>query len=671
VREIPQPATTAAAALSTVAAKPRPIHPPDLAALKGELDWVVMKALEKDRRRRYESPGALAADIRRYLSDEPVEACPPTFPYRFRKFARRYKSALALGIGAILLLLVGVGVGADQWRQVRESSRYVDDSLTAAREALADDDVKRALIRVAEAETRINESKLTNEQLLSESAALKAEASRYGAFATLLEKSRRSRSAEGKNIIPANEALKIFQVLESPDWLAPLREQELPQAYVDRVRDAVYELLLLKADHLTRWPENHSPENTRLALRCLENAVAFHAPSRGYYWLKANCAKLNKDSDGEKSLRATALETAPHHAAELFYIIRDREWGPASVYQGHPKYTLEESLKDYREMLRMDPSYYNGIFFLAMRLDVAGRHAEALALWYGCAAANPNDWVVLVNRGATHSHLGQYDEAIADLRAALKRKPDIAPAYFNLGHNYLDSGRFKEAIENFTESIRLDPSDFHGFQGRGCVYLELEQYEAALADYLEAIRLSPKNANNHGGAGAACVGLKRFDEARRSYEEALRLDPGLAEAANDLAWLLVTCPEESLRNPETARKLAEEAVRLAPNELGYHGTLGAACYRTGDFAAASKALRKSTENNRVTEDSFFLAMAEWQLGNHDAARAILSDALKWSASQKSNLEQLSRLRAEAEQLLGITSPDQAAPDSAAPSDPAQ
>src|SRR5206468_731457 len=54
---------------------------------RGELDWIVMKALEKDRNRRYESASAFAADVQRYLRDEPVLACPPSAMYRFGKFA--------------------------------------------------------------------------------------------------------------------------------------------------------------------------------------------------------------------------------------------------------------------------------------------------------------------------------------------------------------------------------------------------------------------------------------------------------------------------------------------------------------------------------------------------------------------------------------------------------
>src|SRR5258705_4480590 len=57
--------------------------------MRGELDWIVMKALEKDRGRRYETANGFAMDVQRYLADEPVQACPPSAAYRLRKLARR------------------------------------------------------------------------------------------------------------------------------------------------------------------------------------------------------------------------------------------------------------------------------------------------------------------------------------------------------------------------------------------------------------------------------------------------------------------------------------------------------------------------------------------------------------------------------------------------------
>ncbi|HMP61323.1 MAG TPA: protein kinase, partial [Gemmatales bacterium] len=63
-------------------------------SVQGDLDWIVMKCLEKDRTRRYESAGGLARDLERHLSDEPVEACPPSLWYRWRKFTRRHRTAM-------------------------------------------------------------------------------------------------------------------------------------------------------------------------------------------------------------------------------------------------------------------------------------------------------------------------------------------------------------------------------------------------------------------------------------------------------------------------------------------------------------------------------------------------------------------------------------------------
>jgi WD40 repeat protein len=73
--------------------------------VRGELDWIVMKALEKDRGRRYDTANGFAADIGRYLADEPVQACPPSAWYKFRKFARRHRAGLTTG-GAFVGVLV-------------------------------------------------------------------------------------------------------------------------------------------------------------------------------------------------------------------------------------------------------------------------------------------------------------------------------------------------------------------------------------------------------------------------------------------------------------------------------------------------------------------------------------------------------------------------------------
>jgi hypothetical protein len=117
--------------LTTIAAQ-RNSDPKRLSQLfRGELDWIVMKCLEKERNRRYESASALAADVQRYLNDEPVQACPPSTVYRLRKLARRNKGLLttaALVTSALLITVVGLAISNVLVIQERnEKTQALDD----------------------------------------------------------------------------------------------------------------------------------------------------------------------------------------------------------------------------------------------------------------------------------------------------------------------------------------------------------------------------------------------------------------------------------------------------------------------------------------------------------------------------------------------------------------
>jgi serine/threonine protein kinase len=144
--EPPRPSTrisTLGQAATTVSAQRRS-DPKRLSQLfRGELDWIVMKALEKDRNRRYESASAFAADVTRYLHDAPVQACPPSVAYRLRKFVRRNKRSLAIvGLLAVMLLVTVIVQAVNNWRLLREQAKTLaalDDAeknRTRAREAL-------------------------------------------------------------------------------------------------------------------------------------------------------------------------------------------------------------------------------------------------------------------------------------------------------------------------------------------------------------------------------------------------------------------------------------------------------------------------------------------------------------------------------------------------------
>jgi WD40 repeat protein/serine/threonine protein kinase len=106
----PSTKLSTAEGLPTLAAN-RGTEPAKLTKLvRGELDWIVMKALEKDRNRRYETANGFAMDVQRYLADEPVLACPPSMGYRFGKFARRHKGPV-LAVSVVSMALISGIVG--------------------------------------------------------------------------------------------------------------------------------------------------------------------------------------------------------------------------------------------------------------------------------------------------------------------------------------------------------------------------------------------------------------------------------------------------------------------------------------------------------------------------------------------------------------------------------
>src|SRR5262249_24517760 len=146
----------------------------------------VMKCLEKDRNRRYETANGFAMDVQRYLADEPVLACPPSAMYRFRKFARRNKAGLAMA-GLVLSFLAILGFGAVWYQQKQaaqaqaraerqvETERGVTAALTQAETLLAEGDkqigdavrwqgtVERAELAVQRAEEVLTTGEATEE----------------------------------------------------------------------------------------------------------------------------------------------------------------------------------------------------------------------------------------------------------------------------------------------------------------------------------------------------------------------------------------------------------------------------------------------------------------------------------------------------------------------------
>lgn len=225
------------------------------------------------------------------------------------------------------------------------------------------------------------------------------------------------------------------------------------------------------------------------------------------------------------------------------------------------------------------------------------------------------------HRGIVHSHLGNYDAAIADFRCAEEMGLEDAGLYINRGVAHQQAGYLRAAIEDYTKAIQLDANSAPAYDNRSSALAELGELESSLADSNEAIRLDPEYPeayNNRGvthrllgdyeqavadytaaielfkGYAAACANrgyarkqLGQYESAIEDYEKAIRLSPDWGQPHNDLAWLLATCADPSFRDATRAVSLARRASQLTKMANGdFLDTYAAALAASGDFEQA-------------------------------------------------------------------------------------
>ncbi len=197
IREVdpPKPSTRLGtlpgAALDTAALQRQSSPPKLVSGLKGDLDWIVMRCLEKDRARRYDTANNLADDIRRHLASEPVSASPPSTGYRLQKWVRRNR--LAFAAAALVSLTLVLGAAVSTWQAVRAGR--------AERQAIADRDVATAS-RNAEKQAReqalVAEKQARDEAAISKAASERASRAEQQALAS--EKQARDEAAISKAV---------------------------------------------------------------------------------------------------------------------------------------------------------------------------------------------------------------------------------------------------------------------------------------------------------------------------------------------------------------------------------------------------------------------------------------------------------------------------------------
>jgi serine/threonine protein kinase/tetratricopeptide (TPR) repeat protein len=465
-------------ALPAIAAQ-RHTEPAKLPKLvRGELDWIVMKALEKDRNRRYETANGLAHDIESYLHDEPVLACPPSPSYRVKKFLGRNKGPVA-AVAVVLLALVG-GVVGTTWGLVRaqqarraESRRaeaerqakyeaearaaetqavlgFVENKiLAAARPEGEDGGLGRevTLRKAIEAALPFVQTEFTNRPLIE--ARLRHTLS--WSFSLL---------GDARRAIEQDEvAWRLFKTYRGPDDPDTLRCMEnLSARYLDVGRTA--EALKLCEETLTRRKKRLGPDHPDTLLMMHGLAEIYGALGR-----HAEALKLCKET---LALRKAAL--GPDHRDTL-RSLHDL----ANSYEASGR--LAEALKLHEEVLALQKAKFppghrdilRSMHEVACCYDALGRHADAQklqeqALAIKRAKLGPDHpetiagtWhlaLMLFDRGQQADALKLHEEALALSKAKLGLdNPRTLGCMNTLAMNYLTAGRDGDARKLLDESL--------------------------------------------------------------------------------------------------------------------------------------------------------------------------------------------------------------------------
>ncbi len=169
-------------------------------------------------------------------------------------------------------------------------------------------------------------------------------------------------------------------------------------------------------------------------------------------------------------------------------------------------------------------------------------------------------------------------------------------AHGNLGVVFREQGKVDAAIDQFRAALRINPNDADSHNNLGTVLRQKGKIEEAMAEYQLALRLKPNLAEAHYNLGIALLQKGRAAEAMGQYQEALRIDPANRKIQNNLAWLLATSADATLRDGKRAVALAQQALEPSGGtDPVILDTLAAALAEAGRFSEAAQTARKALE----------------------------------------------------------------------------
>jgi eukaryotic-like serine/threonine-protein kinase len=678
----------------TTTAKRRQTDAPKLVHLmRGDLDWIVMKCLEKDRTRRYDTANGLAMDVRRHLENEPVTARPPNKIYRLQKAWRRHQAAFAAAALVATVLVAATGISV--WQAIRATR-----AKTLAKERLSESEaISKFLTEVFQSPDPARDGRTITVAETLGVAAKKLDielADQPGRRAKLQATLGLTYSALGlyREAIPLQEKVRDYYLgasgPESPDTLTAT--QDLATFYDEAGR--VGEALKLREEVLALRRKLNGPQHID-TVRAMGNlAISYDHAGRRDEALSLReqvltfCRKVNGPEHLYTLQAMENLAISYTKAGHLDEAIKLWEETLASFRKvkgpEHPE-TLntmaglaisydfagrrDEALKLREEVLALcrkvngpeHSSTLRAINNLALSYDRAGRRDGALKLREELLSLDrkmlgpehPDTLLAMQNLAISYSEAGRGDEAfkLFDEMLTLRRRisgpqhPDTLTATASLAISYEETGRRDDAIKLREELLPFynkvfgpeHPDTLTLMNDLATSYAMAGRHQEAVTLLAKACELNPKNtdASLTLATWQTWFGHDADYEAtrRRLVQKAAGTDQaGTAERAAKAACLRPSDDPVLLTN---VLQLAQRGVELGEGNslLPYYQLgLGLAQYRNGQFAAAEKSI----------------VVAEQTLGDKDEIQGIAHFFHAMTLFRQNRAEEARKLFTQAE-----------------------
>jgi serine/threonine protein kinase/predicted Zn-dependent protease len=589
---------------------------------------IALKALALNPEHRYPSAVELLQDVRAYLEDRPVSACPDTLFDQTARLFRRHGPIISTIAAALLVLSVGASVAL--WQLGESERRRRTEELRT----------------IAQRKERLKEQE---KRLRAEQQAEKEKQDRARAEARAAEERRTTEDTKRRELEDLARAMPLYldglEMLQRRQYDAAIRKLEAAieigplsplarpahfacgEAYERKGTQAGARAAIAHFQSANRLARRHGggqARDPRALLRCGEiswrmlsdaesardyyNQAATGDPQDPYarlaraYVLILN-ARKEKDSAARKEKARSALELALQIVAsgnplwEAHYVAADLYAGqelpgalqpdPARALQ---HYTLALDLEpsqpdsllgrarvarqlgdkslalvDYTSVLRVRPDFRPAVSGRVELLLETGRASDALKTLDEVLAKTPDDVTLRVLRVRTLADLGRWPDVRKAADGALHLKPNDPALLFLRARAHLEEKRFLEAAADLDNVLKAEPANLNALQLRAAAYLRIGKTTESEADYRRLLEQAPARSELWRGLGDALHAQKRTKEALEAYANYLRQQPNDVPMRLHVARLLYEQPGAAWFAPDKAIQQAREADRSKPD----------------------------------------------------------------------------------------------------------